>query len=154
LAGQSAAGGWSYVCPILHANQQRELLTALRFQRPSSGLYGKGSASGKEEPRPSAQEARQAPEALPHKVKGIPSLHDPARGYLADWDVSDNSNTQFAILAVWVASRHGVPTERALEHIARRFRVSQRADGAWGYSFGRPSGEGSDAMTGAGLLGL
>jgi hypothetical protein len=147
LAGQAPAGGWTYVCPILQSKQEHDLLTALRAQ-------GSGSASAKDGPRPTSQETRRALEALPRKLRDLPSLRDPAMAYPLDWEPSDNSNTQFAALAVWVASRHGVPTERALGHIARRFRDSQRDDGGWGYTYGRPSGEGSDAMTGAGLLGL
>src|SRR5262249_10052952 len=36
-----------------------------------------------------------------------------------------NSNTQFATLALWVARRHGVPIDRSLRLIVRRFRTSQ-----------------------------
>jgi hypothetical protein len=64
----------------------------------------------------------------------------------------DNSNTQFAILGVWAARRHGVPVGRSLALISARFRNSQNPDGSWGYNLHthlRP-----DSMTCAGLLGL
>jgi hypothetical protein len=68
---------------------------------------------------------------------------------------TDNSNTQFAILAMWVAQRHGVPTERTLRLIVKRFRESQNPDGGWVYGYAKGGGgESSAAMTCAGLAGL
>jgi len=71
---------------------------------------------------------------------------------------SDNSNTQFATLALWVARRYGLPVEPALKRVEARFRGSQQADGGWGYfDPGAATGQlaGSTAsMTCAGLLGL
>jgi hypothetical protein len=63
----------------------------------------------------------------------------------------DNSNTQFALLALWAARRHDVPTENALTLAQKRLQTSQNSDGGWGYMNGYGS---SDAMTGVGLLGL
>jgi hypothetical protein len=63
----------------------------------------------------------------------------------------DNSNTQFAALGLWVASRHDVPCERALALLAGRFRTSQGNAGGWGYFPGQ--GE-QPATTCAGLLAL
>lgn len=69
----------------------------------------------------------------------------------------DNSNAQFALLALWAARRHGVPTERSLLAAAQRFEASQNLDGGWGYTgkggFVQVVGS-TPAMTGAGLLGL
>ena len=66
--------------------------------------------------------------------------------------VDDNSNTQFAILGLWTARKHGVPMERALVLVERRFRSSQNADGSWGYKL---QGHGqADSMTCTGLLGM
>lgn len=64
----------------------------------------------------------------------------------------DNSNTQFAILGVWAARRHGVPVGQSLGLIDARFRGSQNDDGSWGYH-GKESSN-LDSMTCAGLLGL
>ena len=75
----------------------------------------------------------------------------------------DNSNTQFALLALWVARRHGVDGAAALAQTDKHFRGSQAQDGGWNYvSFagaGLPGGAGvamasSGSMTCAGLLGL
>jgi hypothetical protein len=68
---------------------------------------------------------------------------------------TDNSNTQFALLAVWAARRHGVPATRTLNLITRRFLTSQNGDGSWGYLYKLGGGEAErPAMTCVGLLGL
>ena len=46
---------------------------------------------------------------------------------------SDNSNTQFATLALWVSRRHGFPVDTALALIDLRYRKSRNLDGGWGY---------------------
>lgn len=64
----------------------------------------------------------------------------------------DNSNTQFAVLGLWVASRYGVPIEDAMISVARRFVEGQNTDGGWGYV---DTGEGAgsrESMTCAGLF--
>ena len=68
------------------------------------------------------------------------------------WANDDNSNTQFAILGVWAARRHGAPVERSVALIAARFRQSQNGDGSWGYNLNSTIRR--DSMTCAGLLGL
>lgn len=68
--------------------------------------------------------------------------------------ISDNSNTQFACLALFIARRHGLPTEAALQMIERRFRLAQDPDtGGWSYYVEMPKRT-SGAMTCAGLLAL
>jgi VWFA-related protein len=66
--------------------------------------------------------------------------------------VGDNSNTQFALLGLWGASRHGFDANGALEAIDAHFRETQNSrSGGWGYTPDQPAGE---AMTCAGLMGL
>jgi hypothetical protein len=71
---------------------------------------------------------------------------------------TDNSNTQFALLALWAARRHGVPVGRTLRLAARRFERSQRPDGTWDYHYPAGglggAGRGTRAMTAVGLLAL
>jgi hypothetical protein len=66
----------------------------------------------------------------------------------------DNSNTQFAMIGLWVARRHGVPVDNALGRVDARFRKSQTG-GGWAYApevfFGSPP---RATMTCAGLLGI
>ena len=63
----------------------------------------------------------------------------------------DNSNTQFALLGIWAAGRHGFESNDALEAIDGHFRGSQNFPGRWGY---KPGMAGTNAMTCAGLMGL
>jgi hypothetical protein len=43
------------------------------------------------------------------------------------------SNTQFAMLAVWGARKHGVPVREPLLALAAYFHANQQADGKWNY---------------------
>lgn len=72
----------------------------------------------------------------------------------------DNSNSQFAILALWAAyslTEYEVP-KRTWERIRDLYATSQLEDGGWSYSHfgaGRPArggGPGSPSMTAAGLV--
>ena len=101
----------------------------------------------------------KAMEKASPRLKAIPSLKDRNgnHGFVPAAQGSDNSNTQFAILAVWVASRHGVPLERTVAMLVKRFRTSQDGHGRWGYHYARsPKNitDSSPTMTVAGLLGL
>jgi predicted RNA-binding Zn-ribbon protein involved in translation (DUF1610 family) len=77
----------------------------------------------------------------------------------------DNSNTQFAVLALWVAQRHQVPIEKCMALVEKHFRGTQvssgadptgnnlNLDGSWYYNANENSGR-WPSMTCAGLLGL
>jgi hypothetical protein len=69
--------------------------------------------------------------------------------------LGDNSNTQLAMLALFIARKHDVDVAAALKACERRFRTSQMG-GAWGYHNdpGSPLNAGSPAMTCAGLMAL
>ncbi len=66
-------------------------------------------------------------------------------------EVGDNSNTQFALLGIWAASRHGFDPNATLAAIDAHFRRSSDRRGRWGYVSGAA---GTDSMTCAGLMGL
>src|SRR5262249_35179387 len=71
------------------------------------------------------------------------------------WGPTDNSNTQFATLALWSARRYDIPMKRTLNLLVLRFRSSQNQNGSWGYRYRFGGGEGESApMTCVGLLGL
>ncbi|HWY86065.1 MAG TPA: hypothetical protein VNX28_05045 [Gemmataceae bacterium] len=100
---------------------------------------------------------------VPPRLRGLPVLFPPA-GPAEDlmikpnepiWGTSDNSNTHFAIVALWAARHHQVPTARTLNLIARRFYTSQNPDGTWGYHH-RVGGDPDvrAPMTCIGLIGL
>jgi hypothetical protein len=93
---------------------------------------------------------------LPRTLQNIPALQVvPGKEPKVDTKnklVDDNSNTQFAILGLWTARKHGVSMDRTLVLVERRFRASQNADGSWGYHL--PGHEMADSMTCTGLLGM
>src|SRR5262249_43150179 len=83
---------------------------------PAGRPGGAGGAGGKPPapPRPGQRPAGGAkapkPDRLAPNLRNIPALQEKLevehRGI-----TSDNSNTQFAVLALWAAQRHGVPME-------------------------------------------
>ena len=62
----------------------------------------------------------------------------------------DNSNTQFAVLGLWVSSRYGVPIDDAMLEVAARFVGEQQEDGGWPYT--AKDAASRDSMTSAGLF--
>jgi hypothetical protein len=148
-------------------------------QRPLEGVVqgpGSGSRSGSvvtQPSKPSAtiplpagksterkkplteEEARKAATKLPPRLRTIPAVVEattPAKEPKPTFG-SDNSNTQFAALALWTASRYGLPLERSLGALAKRSRRTQADDGSWGY-LPIKNHRASPAMTGSGLIGL
>jgi hypothetical protein len=136
-----------------------------RTPSPSSPPPRNGEGSpkkGAEAARPAEEgkalteeEARKLARSLPPRLLRIPAVAEvisPEKIKLTPGKLRpDNSNTQFATLALWAALRHGLPVERSVDALARRFRRTQHDDGHWEYIPGKPTGP---AMTGAGLLGL
>jgi hypothetical protein len=94
----------------------------------------------------------------------LESLQDSQRS-LDDWRATalkgkpfnvpgwDNSNTQFAVLALWAAQRHGVPIASTMARVEKHFRATQSEDGSWHYVRGRGKGA-WPSMTCSALLGL
>jgi hypothetical protein len=120
-AGQSRLGGWGYNCPVLTPDQEKKVLEALAQQKEKHG--------------------REVPVAKSKKPEKKGVLVDPN---------TDNSNSQFAILALWIARKHKLPLDSTLARSEQRFRLSLKTNG-WGYI---PGGRSSGAMTCVGLLGL
>ena len=137
LVSQSAGGGWGYdtISSVPQADVQR-------LQAIKPGPAGKF--------HPDVEEYARA--LVAQRAKGnTPGVGD------------DNSNTQFAVMAVWMARKHGVPVDSALDLIERRYIASQTRTGGWPYSGpaanggGPPGGAemaGSPSMYCAGLIGL
>jgi hypothetical protein len=180
VAGQTATGGWGYKLPKLSPTQQDQMFGSLRKMsapqvqplpsyrdRPSSlGLCIK--ASDDVVPRATVafdpEKAKTAAlAALPQTMKRMPVFLDLNELQLTEPKekrneilnpTTDNSNTHFAMLAVWAARKHDVPVERSLVLLANRFRTSQGSDGTWGYDYRKDGGGGSPALTCVALLGL
>jgi hypothetical protein len=147
ILGQTAEGGWSYNCPGLDSAEKRRLTGAV------TDAILNGSNAGKQV----GLELESRPELDPVIRDMLINRQHIDRENLPDkWPGSakydDNSNTQFALLALWSARRHGVPVEPSLQRVERRFRLTQ-INGGWCY---QPylKLEPTPSMTCAGLLGL
>ena len=146
LAGQNAIGGWTYQCiDAVSAADERLLRTKLLVAELKAG----------NNPPPPA-EAKQGGKAAKHGVVGtlLPEVEKYAGKLAANRvrnRIDDNTNTQFGVLGVWAARKHGVPVENALDLIELRFLATQTGGGGWPYAGGI---QGSPSMTFAGLLGL
>ncbi len=149
VAGQCRSGGWCYRCPTLSAANEEAL----------SDLLGKWGTDGdKAVPVPP-----QALKVLTLFQDDARLWHDEAEGMNRLFTGrTDNSNTQFAVLALWAARRQGIRTEPALHLAARRFETTQNGDGTWSYIYLRGGEKHKTssldpryrAMTAVGLLGL
>lgn len=113
---------------------------------------GLGDSTRKRPNKLSQAEHRKVLDKLPARLRSIPSLQSPP-AFNARAGNADNSNTQFAILALLAAQRYQMALERPLAMVVRRFHATQRSDGFWTY---RPTiaGPPRPSMTGTGLLGL
>lgn len=138
LAGQNARGGWTY---------------------KSVDTPGGGEIQALRDGLKTGLLANKAPNPDPDKP-AAPPFHPVVLEYgkilmakRAPDGNDDNSNTQFAIIAVWAARKHGVPTDDCLNAVSRRFRQTQYASGAWAYTT-VPTDNPRGAMTCAGLLAL
>jgi uncharacterized protein (TIGR03067 family) len=140
LAGQDATGGWTYDCPAVSASEVRRLQAVVTGRTPPSEAKHEGSEE-RRGVRNLAPEIQQQLAILERRVPEVGTR------------TPDNSNTQFAILALWVGRRQGLPVDRALARLEARFRKTQNPDGGWGY-IPETSHETTPAMTCAGLLGL
>ncbi len=182
VAGQTAAGGWTYHNNPPSDSDLDQMLTYLD-DHPLPGRLASGDGPGRLRTgdRPGAGRINMTEPGRVGGVDGGPGLvgDNPggagARKSLTLKDLpdsvrnrpvvqfepgkkmpmnagDDNSNTQFAILGVWTAQKHGLPVDRSIAMIAQRFHQSQNAEGSWGYNPGNAARR--DSMTCAGLLGL
>jgi hypothetical protein len=177
LASQNADGGWSYEVPLRRPEELARLYLYLHsrlpahLQRPlakksapvaavklppgnSFEQFGKLiDVAGIEKPGPTPVPLI-APESLPSAVLELPVVRRSVTPKLPlTPSASDNSNTQFALLALWTARRHGVPVDAALLAADERFRGLQQAHGKWGYDLNQPP-HNYGSMTAVGLIGL
>jgi hypothetical protein len=119
LAAQSKAGGWSYGAPALSPAERERLRQVLQERRDK---LAQGEKLG--------DKKRSPEDALADMRRYLQRLATPFHFGPTD----DNSNTQFALMALWVARRHDLPVSHALAATGNRFRISQDAAGAWSYN--------------------
>jgi hypothetical protein len=159
IAGQGTRGGWNYNCSLLSPGQEEELLRLLADQpylpTPVTGENPPPKNDPKLKPPPKGVNANRMA-VLPADLKQLPVLQFQAGQVLSAeqkwWE--DNSLTQFVMLALWAAQKHGVPAQRSLAMAEARFRQSQHPNGTWEYTWSLQGNVRFDSMTCAGLLGL
>src|SRR5205823_9643393 len=148
MGGQNEVGGWTYTCPVIGGGEERRLLNRVQPRLPPGG-EGKGDGAAKKDPAAKPEPDKDKKRELSPEIKEMLKLLERRRAQPAQPDFGgdgiyqhdqrvaglkgDNSNTQFASLALWVARRYGVPAEPALVGIEKRFRATQFPDGSWSY---------------------
>lgn len=152
LSGQRPGGGWSYTCPVVGGPEALNRLRAFAQERQAGPADEdkKAAAEGKEADPPPPP--RPLPRDLLEQVLTAPQPAFTPTPAAPTETSEDNSNTQFAILALWVARRHDVPVERTFAMVNQRFRGSQTSEGTWAYKY--TGGQWKDTGTCAGLIGL
>src|SRR5262249_15581119 len=116
LAGQQANGAWSYNCPSIGADGVRRRAKILKQNNELKG--------SRELPKPG--EARRGVKDLPKEIQQqLVMVQRGGAGPGAPMMGGDNSNTQFAVLGLWTARKHGLPVDAALERVEAHFRRSQ-----------------------------
>jgi hypothetical protein len=153
LAGQGPLHGWSYMCPQIADRDMK------RLQEHFAKVKSAGPRKLPEKSSPAQRDS-----SLVHKdvMNDAEAINRTKIDNKNATEGADNSNTQFAMLALWVARRHGMPVDRALQRVEIRFRGSQQAkSGGWGYTSPPNSGPAplmpnppTAAMTCCGLIGL
>jgi hypothetical protein len=154
-AGMNGNGGWTYQCwqntqdaeGLLKALQTNELTTARPKADPKNP-----KDDGFLKPDAALKTGGLHPEVAKVHAAVVQAIKSTGRGGGAGGG-DDNSNTQFGIVGLWVAARHGVPAKDAFALIEARFVQTQGRDGGWGYT-AAGGGQSTPAMTCAGLLGL
>ncbi len=144
LASQTARGGWDYNCLPPPDSEVRRLTAQVQQHNNMP------RRPGQRRRRDKLAERRPLTKEIEDQLK---ALNQPAQApQMSTRD--DNSNTQFATLALWVASRYELPVDAALARIDARFRLTQNVDGGWGYIPADLQSNSTSSMTCAGLLGL
>ncbi len=178
LAGHTDCGGWTYTCPLLPPRDMYDLFAFLHSNTRSKKPDTKASDAAKagpavrlagNDPNSPFSQLDSLLRANPLPAEGIVLRADRLKAELQMMPVvkyvgagkerkmardgtGDNSNTQFALLALWAARRHGVPVDAAILSAYARFVGSHNEDGGWAY---HPTGITSGpSMTCVGMLGL
>ena len=180
ISAQTPTGGWGYNTTKYTSAESATLIAALRrFSPPQTdpppsprarpgtlGLCFKSADDTQLRPPPpfdAARSRKAAVDSLPSKMKKLPVVRDKEALILEDpkdkgseptTGSTDNSNTHFAILGLWAARRHDVPTDRSFALLVQRFQTSQGGNGTWAYNYARGGANGPLQMTCVALLGL
>lgn len=148
LAGQQSSGAWSYACPGLGGDEVRRIQTEMTATRAT-----RGGRTLRDLPARGKRTASDLPKEVQTQVATLSRI-GPVVASAVGGGAGDNSNTQFATLALWVGRRYGVPTQRALLRLDAYFRATQNPDGGWTYQPAASVAGSTAAMTCAGVLAL
>jgi hypothetical protein len=157
VAGQHFSGGWSYRCPTLDDQTEQNLL---RFLEPVGKKMKRGQtreqALGGMELPAVLQTLTVFRPAVALEVREPPAFKETIADSAVRFSTvgrTDNSNTQFVMLALWAAQRHGLPIEPTFEIMTARFERSHAyPSGLWNYAIDEDGG--SRSMICVGLMGL
>ena len=136
FAGQNRDGGWTYRCVTsISSQEQGRILAFLRNPQAQPLIPNRKLSIA------AAQQVQQI------RIRNSNRTVDVR---------SDNSNTQFGMIALWISQKYGMPVTEAMNLVDQRFRRSQNPDGSWGYFENNNADDHNkgSAMTCAGLLGL
>jgi hypothetical protein len=126
LASQSETHGWTYAC------QELPEATLKRLQQHLAKVQKDGRTTLPEkQPDRKPRDPKKVHADVMAAAQALNKRPVPQPRFTADG--TDNSNTQFALLALWVARRHGMPVETALWRVELRFRGTQQRSGGWSY---------------------
>jgi hypothetical protein len=157
VAAQTASGGWTYTAPAL-TDADGVILASLLQQTRGHFSVDVNNSKLVLKPVDTSKLRLDDNKPIPANLLNLPVWgSDAVVGAFPD---SDNSNTQFAVLALWAAKSRGVPVERALARVVARFHKTRNPDDSWGYQTSgawqktKALGGVPTAMTCSGLLGL
>jgi hypothetical protein len=170
IASQRADGGWNYGCNLLNNKEAHELLAYLQAIKPVPGVLTPDGAIvplAGEGKNPEPPQGPVEPVFKPFNTNLLsPSLRKLAvvqtmPGYKAKGrkvalnkanETTDNSNSQFAIMALWVARKYDIPVDKTMALVDQRFLSSQLPSGGWDYHYLDQTS--TPPMTCVGLIGL
>jgi hypothetical protein len=145
LASQLCGGffaplaAWGYVNPEMSEEERKKLPERMK-------------AAGD---NPPAKDAKPELDAEGKKLLNALTRRGDAMGNVGGYN---NSTTQFAVMALWVGRRHGVPVDHIIRRVDERYRKHSHPKGGWGYNIYNLEPERHDdptgAMTCAGLLAM
>ncbi len=173
IASQTPTGGWGYQTQYLSKADSDKVLTNIKRLKKEPLpldylLAGRVpqmyNPFVKKEPVSDAELKPKRLVKLPKEYELLPCftqfgtfpLVDPKEnGKLPPFlQHTDNSTTQFGLLALWAARRHGIPCERTGAMAFLRYHTSQNPDGSWGYEYALGGTGGTATMINTGLLGM
>lgn len=155
VAGQHRTGGWSYRCLTLNATNEAALIQSLeglsKYLKDGGKINRNALRTLELSPALGILTVFQTPEKL-WVLKKDNSNSEESLSLVSG---TDNSNTQFAMLALWAARHYDIALEPTFRLLVERFERTQCADGWWPYSGTRRYGMYPyRSMICVGLLGL